>query len=211
VAALLFYIVVYGAMNLGAFAFLSAFRAGGREIETVEDLNGLAARAPAAALAFAICVFSLMGIPPTAGFLGKVYIFSSAFAVGHGHPMHGPLIALAIIGVINTAIGAAYYLRLAAAAYLGAESVERVPVGGQPVRWGLALCSIPLIVLFAAPALLSSRAQTATIALHEAIRSPRRAAMDSMNAPHEVTHLEPESGRELDSNSHAKTEANTAG
>jgi NADH-quinone oxidoreductase subunit N len=187
VAALLFYIAVYGAMNLGAFALLSAFRAGGREIETIEDLNGLAARSPAAALAFAVCVFSLMGIPPTAGFLGKVYIFSSAFAVAGAHPMHGPLIILAVIGVLNTAIGAAYYLRLAAAAYMGSETIERVPAGGQPVRWGLALCTIPLIVLFASPALLSERALEATVALRPGPATEGRAAISQL--PDEATAL----------------------
>jgi len=178
VAALLFYIAVYGAMNLGAFALLGAFRAGGREIETTEDLGGLATRSPAAALAFAVCVFSLMSIPPTAGFLGKVYIFSSAFSVGHMHPMHGPLIVLAVIGVINAAVGAAYYLRLAAAPYMGAETVEQVPTGGYPVRWGLALCSIPLIVLFAFPAFLSVRAQRATVVLQDALETTRSAQSD---------------------------------
>jgi NADH-quinone oxidoreductase subunit N len=176
-------------MNLGAFALLGAFSAGGREIETIEDLNGLAARAPAAALAFAICVFSLMGIPPTAGFLGKVYIFSSAFSVGPAHPMHGPLIALAVLGVLNAAIGGAYYLRLAAAAYVGAETVQRVPSGGQPIRWGLALCTMPLLVLFASPALLSSRAKDATIALQAGVHSTETASSLASG------HIEPEPAR----------------
>ena len=170
VAAMLFYIVVYGTMNLGAFAMLTAFRRGDREIETIEDLGGIARRAPAAALAFAVCTFSLMGIPPTAGFLGKIYIFSSAFSFPPAHPMREAMIVLVVIAVINTAIGAAYYLRIASAAYLGAESAEVVPAAGAPVRWGLALCSIPLILLFLRPAPLADRAGEATIVLQDTVR-----------------------------------------
>jgi NADH-quinone oxidoreductase subunit N len=170
VAALLFYIVIYGAMNLGAFALLACFKTDGRDVETLDDLNGLARRAPASALAFAICIFSLMGFPPTAGFLGKLYIFSSAFSLRPSHPMHGPLIALAIIGVVNSAIGAAYYLRIVAAAYMGGEAEPATPTGGRPVRWGLALCSIPLLVLFAWPTGLTQQVRTATTVLHRSIR-----------------------------------------
>lgn len=171
VAALLFYIVVYGAMNLGAFALLSCFKTKGRDVETLDELGGLARRAPASALALAICVFSLMGFPPTAGFLGKLYIFSSAFSLPSNHPMHGPLIALAIIGVVNSAIAAAYYLRIVAAAYMGGEKEPAMPFGGRPVRWGLALCSIPLLILFAWPTGLAMQVRTATTVLHRSIRS----------------------------------------
>jgi NADH-quinone oxidoreductase subunit N len=165
VAALLFYVAVYGAMNLGAFAVLAAFKTGERPVETLDDLSGLASRAPAAALALAVCAFSLMGIPPTAGFLGKLYVFSTAFSLDSAHPFHGPLIVLAVIGVVNAAIGAAYYLRIVAAAYLGTEIEKAVPTGGTPVRWGMALCSLPLLVIFAWPGGLTGQARSATVSL----------------------------------------------
>jgi len=171
VAALLFYIAIYGAMNLGAFAVLAAFSKDNRPTETLDDLAGMATRAPLASLALAICVFSLMGFPPTAGFLGKLYIFSSAFSLDAAHPFHGPVIALAIIGVLNSAIGAAYYLRIAAAAYIRTEEGKFASTGGAPVRWGLALCSIPMLVLFAWPAGLANQARDATVALHDSIRA----------------------------------------
>ncbi len=171
VAALLFYVAVYGAMNLGAFAALAAFRIGGRAVETLDDLAGIAVRAPLAALALAICVFSLMGFPPTAGFLGKVYIFSSAFSLDQSHPFCGPLIVLAIIGVVNSAIAAAYYLRIVTTAYVRSEVDKVVPVGGRPVRWGLALCSILMLALFAWPRGLANPARNATIVLHDSIRT----------------------------------------
>jgi len=170
VAALLFYVAVYGAMNLGVFALLTAFQSGGREVETLDDLGGLARRAPASALALAICVFGLMGFPPTAGFMGKLYIFGSAFSLRPSHPMHDPLVVLAIIAVINTAIAAAYYLRIVAAAYMGNESQAQTAHGGRPVRFGLALCSIPLLILFAWPNGLNSHARNATAFLHRSIK-----------------------------------------
>lgn len=165
VAALLFYIAVYGVMNLGAFAVLAAFKSGDREVETLDDLSGLAARAPWAALVLAVCVFSLMGFPPTAGFLGKLYIFSSALSFEEGHLHHGAMIALAVIGVVNSAIAAAYYLRIVAAAYMGKINERVQPVAAFPLRAGLVLAAIPLLIVFAWPAGLRSPARGAAIAV----------------------------------------------
>lgn len=163
VAALLFYVAVYGTMNLGAFALLSAFQKEGRPIETLDDLAGLSARAPLACLAFAVCVFSLMGFPPTAGFLGKVYVFSSAFSVGKGHGFGEPLFALAIVGVVNSAVAAAYYLRIVAAAYTGrAVPGETQTSEAAPIRWGLVLCALPLLALFVRPSELARPSAEAT-------------------------------------------------
>jgi NADH-quinone oxidoreductase subunit N len=170
VTALLFYVAIYGAMNLGAFALLTAFESRGRSLETLDDLAGMATRAPAATFALAICLFSLMGLPPTAGFLGKLYIFGSAFSVPASHAFHGPIIALAIIGIINSVIAAAYYLRMVSAAYMGEAPEAQVPVGGIPVRVGLALCSLPMLFVFAWPGSLVQEAQRATNMVHQSLR-----------------------------------------
>jgi len=171
VAAMLFYIAAYGAMNLGVFALLASFRAGTREAETIDEIGGLARRWPGLALGLAVCAFSLMGLPPTAGFLGKLYIFSSAFSLPDSHPMQSAMIVLAVIGVINAAIGAAYYLRLVAALYMGTEARETVPAGGGPVRIGLGLCAIAMVVMFAWPSRLSREASSATAALRKSART----------------------------------------
>jgi NADH-quinone oxidoreductase subunit N len=186
VAALLFYVGVYGAMNLGAFALLTAFRTGTRATETLDDLAGLASRAPLAAIGLAICVFSLMGFPPTAGFIGKVYIFSSAFSLDVSHPFQGPLIALAIIGVVNSAIAATYYLRIVMSVYMGSEIERAMPTAGAPVRWGLALCSIPLLVLFAWPGAAAQPARRATAVLHDTVQATQ-AKLTSTMEPDEST------------------------
>ncbi|HEY3242810.1 MAG TPA: NADH-quinone oxidoreductase subunit N [Phycisphaerae bacterium] len=161
-AAMLFYIVVYGVMNLGAFAALGAISVDGRPAEELEDLNGVARTHPGLALALAICVFSLMGLPPTAGFLGKVYVFSSAFSLPVTDPFRVPMIALGIIGVVNAAIGAAYYLRIAAACYLTEVKTPQQPAGDRALRFGLALCALAMLILFVWPRGLSRQAQQAS-------------------------------------------------
>jgi NADH-quinone oxidoreductase subunit N len=167
IAAMLFYMVVYGTMNLGAFAVLSAVARRGEPVEELRDLEGLGVRQPVLALALAVCAFSLMGFPPTAGLLGKVYIFSSAFAVGDAHPFARPLVVLAVIGVLNSAIGAAYYLRIVAACYTRAPdpASETRAIGGGGLRWGVAICAVAMLVLFALPNLLTRDAGLAAAAL----------------------------------------------
>lgn len=165
-AALLFYIVVYGLMNLGAFTMLTAFsRKKGEEVETLDDLSGLSRTAPWESFALAVCVFSLIGFPPTAGFLGKLYVFSSAFSLDTLHPFHGPVVALAIIGVLNSAIGAAYYLKIVAAVYVREPVDPPEAAKGFPARLALAMCAIPMIVLFLRPALIADAARAATTSL----------------------------------------------
>ena len=161
VAAMLFYIVVYGTMNLGAFAVLSSLSNNGKPVEELSEIEGLSTKRPALALALAICCFSLMGFPPTAGLLGKVYVFSSAFSVGEGHPFGGPLIVLAVIGVINSAIGAAYYLRIVAACYNKSPRITPQRQGGATLGLGIALCSLAMLVLFAWPSGLAGQAKKA--------------------------------------------------
>jgi len=151
VAAMLFYIVVYGMMNLGAFAALATLRTKGHDTETLDDLAGVSRKAPWTALGLAVCVFSLMGFPPTAGFLGKVYIFSSAFSLPDYHPFRMPLVVLAVIAVINSAIGAVYYLRIAGACYLREPEVAWERDGGIMLRLGVAACSLAMLVLFVVP------------------------------------------------------------
>ncbi|NOX60058.1 MAG: NADH-quinone oxidoreductase subunit N, partial [Planctomycetes bacterium] len=169
VSAMLFYMVVYGAMNLGAFAVLSALEKSGESVEDIADIEGLHRRHPWLALALAVCVFSLMGFPPTAGLLGKVYIFSSAFSVGADHPFGGPLVVLAIIGVVNSAIGAAYYLRIIAACYNREPRGETQPVGGLALRLAVGACGAAMLMLFVKPTLLSRPAHEAAVAVADQI------------------------------------------
>jgi len=116
VEALLYYLIAYGAMTLGIFAVLIQISSPEKPIENVDDLAGLSKTHPLLALLAALFLFSLIGIPLTAGFTGKFMVFFGSMSVSDSHA--GLYRALAVIGAINAAIGGWYYLRIIAAMYL---------------------------------------------------------------------------------------------
>jgi NADH-quinone oxidoreductase subunit N len=139
VAALLYYLVAYGAMTVGAFAVISFLSTPERPLETVDDLVGLSKTHPLIALVMAIFLFSLIGIPLTAGFTGKFLIFFGALTVQGDQA--SLFTVLAFLGVINAAIGAWYYLRLVAVMYLR-TSVRPIEVPtNRPALATLVLCA----------------------------------------------------------------------
>jgi NADH-quinone oxidoreductase subunit N len=146
VQAVLFYLAVYGAMTAGVFAILVYLNRADRSMETVSDLAGLSQTHPAAALMTAIFLFSLTGLPPTAGFLGKLNLFMAAWSEGtsSGRWLAGFMAA-------NAAIGAWYYLRLVATMYLDppAKPVDRSY--DVPSFVGVVLCAAAVLGLFAVP------------------------------------------------------------
>lgn len=104
IAAVIFYLLTYAVMNLGAFAVVQLIaRASDRRTE-VEDYNGIGFQSPWLAFCLSLFLLSLLGMPLTAGFIGKVMVFRAALDQGY--------IVLVVIGVLNTAISAYYYLRL---------------------------------------------------------------------------------------------------
>jgi NADH-quinone oxidoreductase subunit N len=127
--AVFFYLIAYGAMTIGAFAVLVYLEAANRTARTVDDLAGLGRSNPVLAIVFMLFLFSLIGLPLTAGFAGKFLLFMSALAAENRLDSNrGLFLALAIIGAINAAIGAYYYLRIVATMYL------RDPVKSFEVR-----------------------------------------------------------------------------
>ena len=109
-ASVLYYLLAYAFMNLGAFGVVILYGRKGEENINIGDYSGMASKYPLLAAAMAIFMFSLAGIPPTAGFVGKFYIFSSAIKAGY--------IGLAIIGVLNSALSVYYYLRVTVMMYM---------------------------------------------------------------------------------------------
>jgi len=101
-ASVLFYLLAYTLMNVGAFGVVSFMSGRERECVEIEQFNGLAFERPAAAIAMAVFMLSLAGLPPTSGFVGKFYLFSAAVKAGH--------IPLVIFAVINSMISLYYYL-----------------------------------------------------------------------------------------------------
>jgi NADH-quinone oxidoreductase subunit N len=136
VASLLYYLVAYGVMTVGAFAVIAYLDTPERPVETVDDLAGLSTSHPGVAIVMVIFLFSLIGIPLTAGFNGKLLIFFGAMGIPgqvttSALPAAAPGQAvlyrlLALLGVINAAIGAWYYLRIIAVMYL--RTALRPPV-----------------------------------------------------------------------------------
>lgn len=115
-SAAMFYITVYLFMNLAAFYAVILISKKGENV-VLDDLVGLSKRAPLLAFTLAVAAFSLAGIPPTGGFTGKLFLFTSAFREGH--------LAIVIIGAVNTAISIFYYLNLVRMSYSKeADSVE---------------------------------------------------------------------------------------
>ncbi|MGD0044212.1 MAG: NADH-quinone oxidoreductase subunit N [Isosphaeraceae bacterium] len=157
--SIFFYLVAYALMTLGAFGVIIGLRTAGRGVETVEDLAGLGSTQPLPALALAICLLSLSGIPPLAGFWGKFEIFASALAASP-EDNSGPFTLLAVIGVLNAAVGAYYYLRIVVTMYLRPARQTVVPRGGWPVALAVGACaSLSLILgLFPGPIARASRA-----------------------------------------------------
>ncbi len=119
-SAALFYLAVYAAMNLGAFGVLTLLGRGREERVLVSDFAGLGFRHPLLGFAMAFFMLSLGGIPPTAGFMGKVYVFGTA--------LHAGLVPLVVIGVLNSVVSVFYYLRVTVAMYMEDPQGEPVHV-----------------------------------------------------------------------------------
>jgi NADH-quinone oxidoreductase subunit N len=137
----LYYLIAYTFMTLGAFAVVLAVQRKDENDVSIERMYGLASRQPALATLMAIFMLSLAGIPPLAGFFGKLYVFTGAVEAG--------MIWLAIIGVINSAIAAYYYLRVTVVMFMTepvAGAVE-APKPSWPVMMTIVLTAVGTIVL----------------------------------------------------------------
>jgi NADH-quinone oxidoreductase subunit N len=120
VAAMLIYLFIYAFMQLGAFAIVIMLRREDQIGDELKDLSGLYFRRPGAAVAMLVFMLSLGGIPPTAGFMGKFWLFGAAIESGY--------VWLAIIGVLNSAISLYYYVRVVVFMWIKEDAI------GAPVR-----------------------------------------------------------------------------
>jgi len=167
-AAVLFYILIYALMSVGAFgvigylAYLQKGAAPGDEPARLADLAGLAGYRGGTALMLTIFVFSLTGLPPTAGFWAKVYIFSAAMSSRQFW-----LIVLTVIGLINAAIAAAYYMRIINWVYLRPAESEPtdVTIGRDNIKtilpMGLILIALTVLIFGIVPGRLMQLCETA--------------------------------------------------
>jgi NADH-quinone oxidoreductase subunit N len=139
IPAAMFYTAAYAAMNVGAFAVVSHFAGAGERYVTVEDYAGLGRLSPLLAATLTIFLLSLIGIPITGGFFAKFYVFSAA--------LQANLVGLTIIGVLNSAVGAYYYLRIIVMMYMR-EARESVPLGSIPLGVSVALAISALATIY---------------------------------------------------------------
>lgn len=139
ISAVMFYTAAYAAMNVGAFAVVSHFANAGERYVTLEDYEGLGRSSPLLAATLSIFVLSLIGIPMTAGFLAKFYVFSAT--------AQASLTWLLLIGVINSAIGAYYYLRILVVMYMR-DARKQVPITPISPGLGAALALSVLATLY---------------------------------------------------------------
>lgn len=151
----LFYLASYGAMTVGAFAVVATLRVRrpvdtqssatpvDDRVTTIDDLAGLGRTRPFAAALLAIALFSMIGLPPTAGFLGKMNLFVAAWSGGWRW--------LAVAMLVNAGIAAYYYLRVLGAMYLRPTATEERSAIEWPALAGGTLCAVVTIGLFAAP------------------------------------------------------------
>ncbi|MEE8443098.1 MAG: NADH-quinone oxidoreductase subunit N [Dehalococcoidia bacterium] len=151
-SGVLFYLGAYAATNLAAFFAIIAIT-NKVESDEIDDFAGMARRAPVIAAVLAFAMVSLIGLPPTAGFMGKLYLFNAA--------VRSDLVWLAVVGVLNSVVSAYYYLRVVRTIYLApAESEDGVP-SSIPVRLALAVTGVAILAIGVLPGPLLEVSETA--------------------------------------------------
>jgi NADH-quinone oxidoreductase subunit N len=156
-AGVLFYLLAYAFMNVGAFAVVIAMGREGEPNLELPNYAGLGSRQPWLAAAMTAFMFSLAGVPPLAGFFGKFYIFSAA--------VQANFVGLAIIGVLNSVVSAFFYLRVIVYMYMREPVAEARPVLAPPLALAIALAALGTIVLGLLPTPLLTLAQQSIVML----------------------------------------------
>lgn len=156
IAAVIFYLLTYAVMNLGAFAVVQLIaRAADRRTE-VEDYNGIGFQSPWLAFCLSLFLLSLLGMPLTAGFIGKVMVFRAALDQGY--------YVLVVIGVLNTAISAYYYLRLIIVMFFRERTTAwTAPLVPASIRVALVITILGVLYLGLFPDRVINALQTKTV------------------------------------------------
>ncbi|MBT6406393.1 MAG: NADH-quinone oxidoreductase subunit NuoN, partial [Rhodospirillaceae bacterium] len=157
VRGILIYMAIYLFMNMGAFACILTMRRGDKMVENISDLAGMSKSHPLVAVALAIFMFSMSGIPPLAGFFSKLYIFYAAIESG--------LYALAIIGVLSSVVGAFYYIRIVKVVYFDDLTEPLDSPIGREVGGIILVSALFVLLFFVFPGTIVDGASAATAAL----------------------------------------------
>jgi NADH-quinone oxidoreductase subunit N len=156
-SAVLFYMLVYAFMNMGAFGVVIMMKKSGSAGENIGDYRGLARTRPALALVMLIFMFSLTGIPPTAGFMGKFYVFMAL--------IHSGKIALAVASILTSAIAAFFYIRIVLLMYMKDPEGEMDIVRSRPLYYVLGISLIAVLLLGILPGYFMMLAEKAALLL----------------------------------------------
>ena len=155
VAAVAVYTITYALMNIGAFGVVSLLSKNQNDPQTLDDIAGLGFRRKFYGFALAICMFSLSGLPPTAGFMSKFYIFKTAIESGHT--------VVALIGILTSIVSVYYYLRVVYYLYMkeAAAGYEVAPVGGVFAAGALTIAIVGILAIGLYPSPLFTAANNA--------------------------------------------------
>jgi NADH-quinone oxidoreductase subunit N len=159
VASVILYMLLYAIMTLGTFACVLAMRREGGMVEKIDNLAGLSQTRPFMAACLAIMMFSLAGIPPMAGFFGKLFVFRAAIDAG--------LYSLSILGVLSSVVGAYYYLRIVKIMYIDAPPEEAYAPMARDLRYLAGASAAFALLFFVYPAPLVSISEAAAAALYQ--------------------------------------------
>lgn len=146
IESMLVYLTIYVVMTLGTFGCILAMKRSGTHVENINDLAGLSKSNPLMAAALAIFMFSMAGIPPLAGFFGKLYVFQAALEAG--------LVVLAVIGVLTSVVGCYYYIRLIKIMYFDDAEDELDRNVGKEIKLVVAAAAIVILAFFIYPSLI---------------------------------------------------------
>jgi NADH-quinone oxidoreductase subunit N len=176
IGATLFYLLVYAAATAGSFAALTYLSSERRTVDTLDELAGLSGDHPKTAAALAIFMFSLTGLPPLAGFWGKFTLFTGALGVDARSPESSNLwpwfLVLAIVGVLNAAISAGYYLRVVGLMYFRPAVRSAEGRGGTGAALAMAACVLLVIGIGCYPGPAVEQAKRASRAARTAWIQP---------------------------------------
>jgi len=157
IRGMLVYLAIYLVMNLGTFACILAMRRGGRNVESISDLAGIGRTHPLYAATLGVLIFSMAGIPPLAGFFGKLYVFLAAVEAG--------MFVLAAVGLLTSVVAAFYYIRIVRIAYFD-EPGEALDKALRPeIAWIAWAASVIVIFFFLVPGPVLKAAAKAAEAL----------------------------------------------
>jgi NADH-quinone oxidoreductase subunit N len=182
--ATFFYLLVYAAATAGSFAALTYLGGQRASVDSVDELAGLSSSYPKTAAALAIFMFSLTGLPPLAGFWGKFVLFTAALGVDAKNPEASSLwpwfLALAIVGAVNAAISAGYYLRIVAVMYFRPSLSRPEGQGGTGAALAMAACATLVLGIGCYPGPLVARATRASQAARSTPAEPPAAQAQTL-------------------------------